>query len=269
MNQYSPANEYAMLNLLSNDDNEDLLLTLSRSIIISDVRQMGALYIQAHMEKKYLVSGFKWVARAITKNRFLMDPPNPTWRATILELRVLDLGGIKFPVEVYNSKKHDFHGHKPVPIWIIIRGLPYRFFKNNEFMRIADDLSGGVLLDIDPRSDTHLDFSYLIMKVGVANVDVILPFRKMKFTDRLGQVTFHHLTYEINFYATSNELVYIDSDLDDNNSDQSKKLEKRKKRDSNEDNSGKKDDNTNNEHQGGGFGNQGVPIHPRKSSIKT
>jgi hypothetical protein len=161
MNQFSQADEYVILNLFSNDENEDLLLTLSRSIVISDVRQMGTLYIQTHIKKKYPIIGFQWVARAITKNRFLMDPSNPTWRLTVLELRVLDLGGIKFPVEACNVKKHGFHGCKPVPVWIIITGLSYRFFKHSVFLRIAEDLSRGVLLAVDPRSDTHLDFSYL------------------------------------------------------------------------------------------------------------
>jgi hypothetical protein len=69
---------------------------------------MGVLCIQAHLEKMFPVSGFQWVARAILKDKFLIDPPNPTWRATLLELRTLDLGGLRFPIEAYNEGKHDF-----------------------------------------------------------------------------------------------------------------------------------------------------------------
>jgi hypothetical protein len=58
-------------------------------------------------------------------------------------LKTLDLGGIKFPIEIYNTKKHDFPGYKYVPVWIIIKGLSYRFFKYEEFFRIVEDLSGG------------------------------------------------------------------------------------------------------------------------------
>jgi hypothetical protein len=61
------------------------------------------------------------------------------------------------------------------------------------------------------------------MKVGVPDVDVIPPFRKIKFTNKLGQVTFYHLN-EIDFDVTTDELEYTESDPDDNNSDQSKSL---------------------------------------------
>jgi hypothetical protein len=52
------------------------------------------------------------------------------------------------------------------------------FFKHTELVRIVKDFSREVLLDVDPRSDTHLNFSYLKMKVGVCDADVIRPFRK-------------------------------------------------------------------------------------------
>jgi hypothetical protein len=48
----------------------------------------------------------------------------------LLELRLLNFEGLKFLVEAYSDKKHVFLGHKSVPIWIIIRGLPYMFFKH-------------------------------------------------------------------------------------------------------------------------------------------
>jgi hypothetical protein len=133
MSQFSEANDYTLLQFYSNLENESFINTPNRSLIISDDRKMGALYIQAHLEKKFSLFDFQWVARAILKNKFLIDPPNPTWRATRLELRTLDLGGLRFPIEAYNESKHDFPGNPPSPTWIIIRGLPYQFFKQEEF----------------------------------------------------------------------------------------------------------------------------------------
>jgi hypothetical protein len=69
------------------------------------------------------------------------------------------------------------------------------------------------------------------MKVGVADVDVIPSFRKIKFIDRMRQVIFHHLTYEINYEATTDELDYINPNDDDTNFDHTKKFEKIKQRD--------------------------------------
>jgi Domain of unknown function (DUF4283) len=79
----------------------------------------------------------------------------------------LELGGICFPVEAYNRERHDIQGHPPFPTWIKIRGLPYRFFNKHEFEIIAYDLGGGILLEVDPRSNNHYDFSVLRMKVGI------------------------------------------------------------------------------------------------------
>jgi hypothetical protein len=142
----------------------------------------GPLYIQAHLTQRFPIAGFQWIVRAISNHRYLFDPPNPVWKATTLEFRALTLGGIRFPVE-YKREKHDNAGHPPMPLWIKISGLPYRFFKRIEFERIAEELSGSTLLEVDPRSSNHLDFSYLRLKVGVADVDIIPPFRKLKFTE--------------------------------------------------------------------------------------
>jgi hypothetical protein len=74
MHKFCATDEYAMLHLSSNDENEDLLLTLSRSLVISDNRNMGTPYIQAHIDEKFLVPRFHCVARAITHNKFQIDP---------------------------------------------------------------------------------------------------------------------------------------------------------------------------------------------------
>jgi hypothetical protein len=71
------ADEYAMLRFVSNNGNRDLQETLNRSVVITDERRMGALYIQAHLTRVFPISGgFQWIARSIPNNRFLIDPPN-------------------------------------------------------------------------------------------------------------------------------------------------------------------------------------------------
>jgi hypothetical protein len=47
-------------------------------------------------------------------------------------------------------------GHPPVPFWIPIEGLPYRLFKPQEQRRLADDLGGGILLDLSLSFRFHL-----------------------------------------------------------------------------------------------------------------
>jgi Zinc knuckle len=197
MEKHCSADEYAMIRFVPNDENKDLQEVLFRSIVIVDERKLGALYIQAHLQQRFPFPGFAWVARAIPNDRYLIDPPNPAWRTTTIELGGLDLGGIRFPVESYNRMRHDIQGHPPIPLWIKIKGLPYRFFKRTEFERLADDLGGGILMEVDPRSGNHYDFYVLRMRVGVCDRDIIPPYRKMKFTDVNGIATFYTLFYEV------------------------------------------------------------------------
>jgi hypothetical protein len=128
---------------------------------------MGPLYIQAHLSQRFTIAGFHWVARAISNNCYLLDPLNSLWKATTLELGALTLGGIRFPVEAYNIEKHDNPGHSPLPLWVKITGLPFIFFKKYEFERIAVELSDSLLLEVDPRSSNHLNFTSLRLKLGV------------------------------------------------------------------------------------------------------
>jgi hypothetical protein len=71
------------------------------------------------------------VVRAINNNRYLLNPPNSIWKATTFEFKSLTLEGIRFSVEGYNKIKHDNADHPPLPTWVKISGLPYRFFKKN------------------------------------------------------------------------------------------------------------------------------------------
>jgi Domain of unknown function (DUF4283)/Zinc knuckle len=164
---------FSVLELKSTDTNKAFQETISRSNVVFDEKRVGALYIQAHLEKRFPIPNFRWIARSIPNDRYLIDPPNTVWRATTIEFGDLDLGGIRFKVEAYNTRKHDHQGHPPTPFWIKICGLPYRLFKPEEFQKIAHDLGGGTLLDVDPRSSYHLDFNYVRLKIGVCDKEII------------------------------------------------------------------------------------------------
>jgi hypothetical protein len=66
------------------------------------------------------------------------------------------------------------------------------------------------------------------MKVRVCDIEVIPPFRKLKFTNKLGQVTFHTLRYQIDFDGTTEEFENLESVPDANNSNKPKEQEKGK-----------------------------------------
>jgi hypothetical protein len=127
-------------------------------------------------------------------------------------LGALTLGGIRIPVEAYNKEKHDNPGHSPLPLWVKITRLPYRFFKKYEFERIADELSGSLLLEVDPRSSNHLDFTSLRLKLRVSDLEVIPPFRKLKFTESNGVVRFYILFFEIDHEVNMLMVDYVDED---------------------------------------------------------
>jgi hypothetical protein len=56
-------------------------------------------------------------------------------------------------------------------------------------------------LDVDPRNSNHHDFSFLRIKIEIADIEVIPPFRKLKFTEVDGSVSFHTLYYELDHEA--------------------------------------------------------------------
>jgi hypothetical protein len=62
MNKINAAEEYAMIRLSPNEENQVLQETLTRSIIISDDRKLGSLYIRTHLQQIFPFSGFAWVA---------------------------------------------------------------------------------------------------------------------------------------------------------------------------------------------------------------
>jgi hypothetical protein len=51
--------EFTVLHLKSNDVNRTFQELISRSVVIHDDQRMGALYIQAHLEKCFPIQGFQ------------------------------------------------------------------------------------------------------------------------------------------------------------------------------------------------------------------
>jgi hypothetical protein len=76
-------------------------------------------------------------------------------------------------------------------------GLPFDLWRPNEFKKVANELGGGVLIDVDTKSENHLELDVLRMQVGVFDRESIPNKLKMKFTDNNNKVFFHLLTIEV------------------------------------------------------------------------
>lgn len=185
-----------MIRAFPNDENKAMQATLIGSLVLSDIHHKGTEFIQRQLEETFPIPHFKWVARAIHNDRFLLDPLDAKWRETAIRLEEVRLGGFTFPIEAYSRAKFE-GGHHPIPIWIKVYDLRYRFFKPVEYLRIVDSLSGGILLDVDRKVIDHIDFRVLRMKVGVCDKEVIPPLRKLKFVEDDGEVKFFVLRFEM------------------------------------------------------------------------
>jgi Domain of unknown function (DUF4283) len=105
----------------------------------------------------------------------------------------LILGDIVFPIEPFDLLKYD-KGKDLVSVWVQVLGLPYHLWQDYEFHRIADEL-GGVLLDVDPRSPHHIDFTLLRIRVGVSDMDVLPSYRNMFFPNLKDKVKLYLLSF--------------------------------------------------------------------------
>jgi Domain of unknown function (DUF4283) len=135
------------------------------------------------------------VARALPKQKYLIEPPNEDWRHSILEKGEVILGDVQFVVEPYNFKKFD-GGMDPVILWVNITELPPHLWKEKVFNRIALEL-GGYFLEADPRSWKHIDFTIMRIRVVVKSKEVVLPYRNMAFIDDDGSHRFYDLLFKV------------------------------------------------------------------------
>lgn len=102
---------------------------------------------------------------------------------------------VSLPVEPYDPFRHD-GGSDPIFVWINIRGLPTRLWKEAEWNHIAEEF-GGFVVDIDPRSEDHIYFYVLRIRFGVAAKEVIPKSRRLLFKDENKKIRYYVLTFEI------------------------------------------------------------------------
>lgn len=68
-----------------------------------------------------------------------------------------------------------------------IRGFPPKLWTHVEFRKLAEEI-GGFLIDVDPRSSGHYDFSVLRLKIGVPDVSIIPKARVDIFEVIIGRI---------------------------------------------------------------------------------
>jgi hypothetical protein len=156
--------------------------------VVLDSINLGPIFIQSHLQKIFSFSNWHWVARSIGNNSYLLEPPNDEWRRQALAKGRLILSDIVFPVEPFDPLKHDRKG------------------KDLEFHRIADEL-GRVLLDVDPRSVVHIDFTVLRIRVDVPALKSIPSRRNMFFSDSQGRIKLYQLSFDTDISTNSTQPI--------------------------------------------------------------
>lgn len=78
-----------------------------------------------------------------------------------------------------------------------ITGFPPKLWRPMEFRRLVESF-GGFLIDVDPRSSGHYDFSILRLKVGVPDVRSIPDARVLHYVGDGQQHRYYFLTFEVN-----------------------------------------------------------------------
>jgi hypothetical protein len=179
-----------------NRSTRDLSVAIHRTLIFFDEQNLGAQYIQAHLEELFLVEGRAWTTRRIPHNRHLVEPPDQQWREIAIQRGDIWLRGVCFIMEAYNWAQHG-GGHAPIPFWIQMRGLSFSLWRPSEFKHIANEMRDNILMDVDSRSEKHLDLDVLCMQVGVFERNIISSHIKLKFIDDDHRIYFHTLSIDI------------------------------------------------------------------------
>jgi Zinc knuckle len=134
------ANKYPPIIFSSNPINSDFRITLRNSLVLKDESGVGAIFIQLHLTQTFPISGWKWIVRALSDNKFLVEPPSE-WKRKALFNGHIWLCGICFSIEIFHSFKND-SGREPFKVWVLIPGLPQYLWKDFEFYRIAKEFGG-------------------------------------------------------------------------------------------------------------------------------
>jgi hypothetical protein len=107
------ANSLLVLKFHSNPTNKKFRSTIHSSLVLHDELELGPIYIQTYLQKLFFISSWSWVARALPRNKYLVEPPNADWRQMILSKSEIILGDVRFIVKTYDFKKFD-EGSDPV-----------------------------------------------------------------------------------------------------------------------------------------------------------
>ncbi|XP_078153638.1 uncharacterized protein LOC144548796 [Carex rostrata] len=183
------------LTFLPNKAIKDFDDVIKRGIVLKDDLAFGKDFIQSHLVKEFPMKDFAWTPRLLRENMFLIDTPNVQWRARVIAQGQIVLGDVVFQVVTFDFLSHD-GGSDPVQVWVNITGFPPKLWRLQEFRRLVESF-GGFLIDVDPRSSGHYDFSVLRLKVGVPDVRCIPAAKVLHFVGDAQQHRYYFLTFEI------------------------------------------------------------------------
>jgi hypothetical protein len=91
------------------------------------------------------------------------------------------LGGICFPIELFNHFKYD-GGIELLKVWVLISGFPQYLWKYFEIKKNCKRV-WGVLLEVDLRCARHIDFNVLRITIAVPRKESIPKARDIIFFD--------------------------------------------------------------------------------------
>lgn len=165
---------YPSMKFYPSKSNKEFDEVIKKGVVIKDDLNSGAM-----LTNQYPVLDSTWMPRALSNNLYIVDPPDSKWRADVLSQGQVILGDVSFPVAPFDPPSHD-GGYDPIQIWLNIRGFPLMLWLHVEFRRLAEEL-GGFLVEVDPRSSGHHDFTVLRIKIGVPKVDIVPKFRRLHF----------------------------------------------------------------------------------------
>jgi hypothetical protein len=99
------ANRLPVLKYYLNPANRKFRNSIRNNIVLHDEQGLCPIFIQTHLHKVFPIQGWCWIARALSSNNFLVEPPNEEWKKIVLSQRELILGGVRFVAELYNFRK--------------------------------------------------------------------------------------------------------------------------------------------------------------------
>jgi hypothetical protein len=65
------------------------------------------IFIQSHLSQTFPISGWQWIVRALSDNKFLVEPSSKDWRKKALLNGQIWLGGVYFSIELFHLFKYD------------------------------------------------------------------------------------------------------------------------------------------------------------------